>query len=191
MEAKKMRILEALQMQPLSEEEKASRHILGRLYGPIATTKEKTRNGRGYNKELWEKALSDEIFREKIANKSLFLELGHPLDREETDMEKVCACIPEMPKIVDGDLYAYVDILDTNNGRLLKTLCDYAEYTLEELGEPMLGREGHRGNSWVLLDFGSIVVHVFTEEARKFYDLERLWADAECVDINDIIIIEQ
>ena len=36
----------------LSEEEKASRHILGRLYGPIATTKEKTRNGRGYNKEL-------------------------------------------------------------------------------------------------------------------------------------------
>ena len=125
MEAKKVRILEALQMQPLSEEEKASRHILGRLYGPIATTKEKTRNGRGYNKELWEKALSDEIFREKIANKSLFLELGHPLDREETDMEKVCACIPEMPKIVDGDLYAYVDILDTNNGRLLKTLCDY------------------------------------------------------------------
>lgn len=125
MEAKKMRILEALQMQPLSEEEKASRHILGRLYGPIATTKEKTRNGRGYNKELWEKALSDEIFKEKIANKSLFLELGHPLDREETDMEKVCACIPEMPKIVDGDLYAYVDILDTNNGRLLKTLCDY------------------------------------------------------------------
>jgi hypothetical protein len=125
MEAKKMKILEALQMQPLSEEEKASRHILGRLYGPIATTKEKTRNGRGYNKELWEKALSDEIFREKVANKSLFLELGHPLDREETDMEKVCACIPEMPKIVDGDLYAYVDILDTANGRLLKTLCDY------------------------------------------------------------------
>ena len=73
----------------------------------------------------------------------------------------------------------------------VKTLCDYAEYTLEELGEPMLGREGHRGNSWVLLDFGSIVVHVFTEEASKFYDLERLWADAECVDINDIIIIEQ
>ena len=125
MEAKNKRILEALQMQPLSEEEKASRHILGRLYGPIATTKEKTRNGRGYNKELWERALADEIFKEKVANKSLFLELGHPLDREETDMEKVCACIPEMPKIVDGDLYAYVDILDTNNGRLLKTLCDY------------------------------------------------------------------
>ena len=72
----------------------------------------------------------------------------------------------------------------------VKTLCDYAEYTMEQLGEPMLGREGHRGNSWELLDFGSVVVHVFTEEARKFYDLERLWADAEVVDLKDIIIAE-
>ena len=72
----------------------------------------------------------------------------------------------------------------------VRTLCDYAEYTLEQLGEPMLGREGHRGNSWELLDFGSIVVHVFTEEAREFYALERLWADAEVVDLNGIIIEE-
>ena len=72
----------------------------------------------------------------------------------------------------------------------VRTLCDYAEYTLEQLGEPMLGREGHRGNSWELLDYGSIVVHVFTEEARQFYSLERLWADAEQVDLTDIIIAE-
>ena len=72
----------------------------------------------------------------------------------------------------------------------VKTLCDYAEYTLEELGEQMLGREGHRGNTWELLDYGSIVIHVFTDEARKFYDLERLWADAEVVDLSDIIIPE-
>ena len=125
MDAKNKKVLEALQMQPLSEEEKASRHILGRLYGPIATCKEGTRNGRKYNKALWVKALNDEIFQEKIANKSLFLELGHPADREETDMKCVCACIPEMPKIVNDDLYAYVDILDTPSGRLLKTFCDY------------------------------------------------------------------
>ena len=72
----------------------------------------------------------------------------------------------------------------------VKTLCDYAEYTLEQLGENMLGREGHRGNSWELLDYGTIVVHVFTDEARKFYDLERLWADAESVDLKDIVIEE-
>ena len=70
----------------------------------------------------------------------------------------------------------------------VKTLCDYAEYTLESLGEKLLGREGHRGNSWELLDFGSVVVHVFTDEARAFYDLERLWADAEVVDLSDVLL---
>ena len=72
----------------------------------------------------------------------------------------------------------------------VKTLCDYAEYAMEQLGEPMLGREGHRGNTWELLDYGSLVVHVFTEEAREFYSLERLWADAEQVDLKDIVIEE-
>ena len=72
----------------------------------------------------------------------------------------------------------------------VKTLCDHAEFTLEQMGESLLGREGHRGNSWELLDYGSIVVHVFTEEAREFYSLERLWADAEDVDISSIIIAE-
>ena len=70
----------------------------------------------------------------------------------------------------------------------VKTLCDYAEYSMEQMGEPMLGREGHRGNSWELLDYGSVVVHVFTDEARKFYDLERLWADAEVVDLTGIVL---
>ena len=57
MDLKNKKILEALQMQPLSQEEMSARHILGRLYGPIATCVESTRNGRLYNKPLWEKAL--------------------------------------------------------------------------------------------------------------------------------------
>ena len=70
----------------------------------------------------------------------------------------------------------------------VKTLCDFAEYTLDQLGEPMLGREGHRGNSWELLDYGTLVVHVFTEEAREFYNLERIWADAENVDLSGVLL---
>ena len=70
----------------------------------------------------------------------------------------------------------------------VKTLCDYAEYAMEQMGEKMLGREGHRGNSWELLDYGSVVVHVFTEEAREFYALERLWADGELVDISSLLL---
>jgi len=72
----------------------------------------------------------------------------------------------------------------------VRTLCDYAEYEMEQLDEKLLGREGHRGNSWELLDYGTLVIHVFTDEARKFYDLERLWADAEEVDISDIVVEE-
>jgi ribosome-associated protein len=72
----------------------------------------------------------------------------------------------------------------------VRTLSDTAEFALEQAGEKLLGREGHRGNTWELLDFGSIVVHIFTDEARHFYDLERLWADAEQIDLSDIIIEE-
>lgn len=118
-------ILEALQVQPLTEEEKQSKHILKRLSGPIASCKEGTRNGRRYNRDLWEQALSDEIFKEKVDTKSLFLELGHPADREETDMTCVCAVIPEMPKIIGDDLYAVVDVIDSPNGKLLSNLIDY------------------------------------------------------------------
>ena len=69
----------------------------------------------------------------------------------------------------------------------VRPLCDCAEYTLEQLGETMLGREGHWGNSWELLDFGAVVIHVFTPEAREFYSLERLWADAEKIELKDIV----
>ena len=89
-----------------------------------------------------------------------------------------------------SSLADYFIICTGTSNTHVKTLCDYAEYTLEQLGEPMLGREGHRGNSWELLDFGSIVVHVFTQEAREFYALERLWADAEQINIDDIIVQE-
>ena len=64
----------------------------------------------------------------------------------------------------------------------VKTLCDEVEKVLEEHGEAMLRREGQRSGSWVLLDFGCLVVHVFTDETRKFYDLERLWSDATPVE---------
>ena len=89
-----------------------------------------------------------------------------------------------------SSLADYFIICTGTSNTHVKTLCDHAEFVFEQLGEPMLGREGHRGNSWELLDFGSIVVHVFTEEAREFYALERLWADAEQIDLKDIITEE-
>ena len=92
-----------------------------------------------------------------------------------------------------GDISSLADyfiICTGTSNTHVRTLCDYAEEAFERLGEQMLGREGHRGNSWELLDFGSVVVHVFTEEAREFYALERLWEDATKVDLREIITQE-
>lgn len=67
----------------------------------------------------------------------------------------------------------------------VKTLCDSVEAAVaDQLQEPLLHREGHRGGTWVLLDFGCLVVHVFTNESREFYDLERLWNDAKEIPLN-------
>ena len=68
----------------------------------------------------------------------------------------------------------------------VNTLCDAVEAALDAIGEPVLRREGHRSGTWVLLDFGCLVVHVFTNETRKFYDLERLWGDAKPVALPEI-----
>lgn len=115
-----------LEYKKLTPEEMASRGILGRLIGVVASFASPTRNGRHYSEELWEKTFDDPIMKERIQNGVCFGELGHPLDREETDMEKVAVCMPELPKKnKDGKLTAVFDILDTPNGRILKTLCEY------------------------------------------------------------------
>ena len=110
----------------LSPAEMEARGILGRLVGPCAEFTIPTRNGRKYNEQLWENVFADEIVNEKIANKCLFGELGHPLDREEVDPEKIAIALNEVPKKnKDGQLIACFDILNTPSGKILKTLCDY------------------------------------------------------------------
>ena len=67
-----------------------------------------------------------------------------------------------------------------------KTLSEEVDKILSEAGEPPLRREGFRSD-WTLLDFGCVIVHVFTQELREFYGLERLWADAERVDYKEML----
>jgi ribosome-associated protein len=62
-------------------------------------------------------------------------------------------------------------------------ICDEVEEKLERIGVRRLHREGKSGSDWMLLDFGGLIVHVFTERARHFYDLERLWRAARRVEI--------
>ena len=81
----------------------------------------------------------------------------------------------------------YFLICTASSNTHVRTLCDAVEEAMDEAGEPMVGREGHRGGTWVVLDFGCVVVHVFTEETRALYDLERLWQDGKQVSMISLL----
>ena len=84
-------------------------------------------------------------------------------------------------------LAEYFVICTGTSNTQINALCDAVEKELTEKGEEPLHREGYRGGTWVLLDYGCVVVHVFNNEARKFYSLEHLWADGEEVDLSAIL----
>jgi ribosome-associated protein len=71
------------------------------------------------------------------------------------------------------------------SSRQLEAICDEIEEQLERYGLRRARREGKAGSDWMLLDFGGLIVHVFTEHARRFYDLERLWRAARRIEITE------
>lgn len=84
----------------------------------------------------------------------------------------------------------YFVICTAQSTTQIKTLADEVEAVLEARDEPPLHREGFRSGGWVLIDFGCVIVHIFMDETRKFYNLERLWSDAEAVDVSELIKAE-
>jgi ribosome-associated protein len=84
-----------------------------------------------------------------------------------------------------GAFTDYFIICTGFSARQVEAICDETEKRLEEMGARLLHREGKPGGEWMLLDFGGLIVHVFTEHARRFYDLERLWRDAGRVEVSE------
>ena len=171
---------ENLEYQKLSQDEQQRRGILGRLVGIVADFMAPTRNGRHYSEELWEKVFDDPIMKERIENGVCFGELCHPTDREETDMEKVAVCMPEVPKKnKDGKLTAVFDILDTPNGRILKTLCDYGStlgVSSRGSGDTFMGKDGNEEvdpDSYTCQGFDIVLIPA-VKSARLQYVTESL-----------------
>lgn len=69
----------------------------------------------------------------------------------------------------------YMVIATGTSSTHVNALADELEYKLKQIGITPSHIEGHRSNSWILLDYSSVVVHIFSDEARNFYNLERLW----------------
>ena len=81
----------------------------------------------------------------------------------------------------------YMVIATGTSSTHVKALADEVEYKLDEAGISVSHIEGYRSNSWILLDYGSVIVHIFQKESRDYYNLERLWGDAQKVDLSDIL----
>lgn len=82
----------------------------------------------------------------------------------------------------------YFVIASGTSNTQINALCDAVEKALkEQANEQPLHREGYRDGTWVLLDYGCIAVHVFSQEAREFYSLERLWHDGKTLDLSSVL----
>lgn len=79
-----------------------------------------------------------------------------------------------------------------NSSTQVRALADYVEQELKEKhGIEPLRVEGYQSTGWILIDYGEVIVHIFNEEMRGFYDLERLWKDGTEVDITEFIDSEE
>ena len=84
----------------------------------------------------------------------------------------------------------YFIICSGSSNTQVRALAEAVEEALSKAGEEPHHIEGHRGGQWTLMDYSSVVVHIFTEEGREFYGLERLWSDAQPVDITEYLTAE-
>ena len=93
-------------------------------------------------------------------------------------------------KIIDitgiSVLADYFIIANSNSDSQVNALVDNVEEELHKAGYPLKQREGQASGSWVLLDFGDIIVHVFDKENRLFYDLERIWKDGKSITAEEL-----
>ncbi|MGH9773787.1 MAG: ribosome silencing factor [Candidatus Acidiferrales bacterium] len=85
-----------------------------------------------------------------------------------------------------GKLGAFVEYFVLASGESVRQVAAIAEEIEDQLarhGRPALHREGRAGAEWILLDYGSFIVHIFSRAARAYYDLERLWRSAERLEL--------
>ena len=93
----------------------------------------------------------------------------------------------EMVRLLDlSDISGFTDyflICSGTSDRQVQAIADSVQSTLKAFGERLISCEGYSDGRWVLMDFGDVVVHVFLDALREYYDLESLWSDAPRVQI--------
>ena len=93
--------------------------------------------------------------------------------------EKKARDIVQMDMIGLMSTNDYFVICSANTATQVRAIADNIEEKMEEVGISFLHKEGYREGEWVLLDYGDTVAHIFQQDAREYYALERLWGDAK------------
>jgi len=96
----------------------------------------------------------------------------------------------EIKALYVGELTTVADYFVIASGTStthVKSLCDEVLERLAEEGVTVNHIEGYNSATWILMDYGSIVVHIFTKDDRNFYSLERLWGDAKEIVLDNVI----
>jgi ribosome-associated protein len=81
----------------------------------------------------------------------------------------------------------YFVICTAANSRQGHAICDDIHKQLKDAGELPVSMEGYDQADWILMDYGDFIVHVFSESARSYYDLERLWRHAKALDLAALV----
>jgi len=81
----------------------------------------------------------------------------------------------------------YFVICSGTSDRQVRSIADHVEERLKKEGILPLGVEGRQGGNWILMDYGEVVLHIFFEATREFYDIERLWAEAPALTVPDSV----
>lgn len=85
-------------------------------------------------------------------------------------------------------IFDYFVIASGTSRRQLHAMSEEIDHKLEDdLGDERMGIEGYQGSSWILLDYGTLVVHLFDAETREYYSIEKLWAEAPRLDWESLI----
>ena len=116
-----------------------------------------------------------------MESKNLVKSIVTVLDKHKAEEIKVIG-IADLTVIAD-----YFVIATGTSSTQVKSLADYVEHELDEQGMKPLRVEGYQSSSWILIDYGNVIVHVFYAETRSFYDLERLWKDGNQLALSEFL----
>ena len=160
------------------------------LYGFGLTISHTNRRGHILHNQTIE---AEKYIREKLRKEENILE--NSFERASLAvkvLDKKKAADLSFLKVSDLTILAdYFIICSAGSTTQVKALADYVEDEFAKHGIHPTAREGKGGNEWMLLDYGDVIVHIFYREMREFYGLDKLWNDAESIDIDTIIEKEE